>query len=197
MQINMKILKRWVTMVLASTVLMTAPGVGEASDVTVKMQTGKGDIELVLDSEKAPETVANFINYAKKGHYDGTIFHRVIKGFMIQGGGMNPDMGQKQTAEPIRNEADNGLKNVRGTIAMARTSNPHSATAQFFINTVDNTFLNFRAKNMNDYGYCVFGKVTQGLDVVDQIEAAATGSRAGHQDVPTEAVVIQKVTVAE
>lgn len=184
-------------MMLAAAVLMTAPQEGEASDVTVRLETSKGIIELALDSAKAPETVANFVNYAKKGHYDGTIFHRVIKGFMIQGGGMTPDMGQKPTEQPVRNEADNGLKNQKGTIAMARTSNPHSATAQFFINTADNAFLNFKAANMSDYGYCVFGQVTKGIDVVDQIEGVATGSQAGHQDVPTEAVLIEKVTVVE
>ena len=184
-------------MMLAATVLMTAPEASDASDVTVKIQTNKGDIELALDSAKAPETVANFVNYAKKGHYDGTIFHRVIKGFMIQGGGMTPDMGQKQTDKSVRNEAENGLKNQKGTVAMARTSDPHSATAQFFVNTADNAFLNFKAANMSDYGYCVFGKVTKGLDVVDQIEGVATGSQGGHQDVPTEAVVIEKVTVVE
>ena len=167
------------------------------STVTVHMQTNKGTIVLELDAEKAPGTVANFVEYAKAGFYDGTIFHRVIPGFMIQGGGFEPGMQQKQTREPIQNEADNGLKNQVGTIAMARTPNPHSATAQFFINVKDNGFLNHSAPTAQGWGYCVFGKVVEGIDVVHDIEKVATTSRAGHQDVPVEDVVIEKVTVQD
>jgi peptidyl-prolyl cis-trans isomerase B (cyclophilin B) len=167
------------------------------STVTVRMQTNKGTIVLQLDAEKAPETVANFVEYAKSGFYDGTIFHRVIPAFMIQGGGFQPGMTQKATRAPIKNEADNGLKNDLGTIAMARTSDPHSATAQFFINTKDNAFLNHKAPNAQGWGYCVFGKVTEGMEVVQEIEKVATGARGGHQDVPKDDVVIEKVTVEE
>jgi peptidyl-prolyl cis-trans isomerase B (cyclophilin B) len=165
--------------------------------VTVTMQTNKGTIVLALDSEKAPETVANFISYAEAGHYDGTIFHRVISNFMIQGGGFEPDMTQKSTREPIKNEAANGLKNELGAIAMARTSDPHSATAQFFINTKDNAFLNHTAPSGQQWGYAVFGKVTEGLDVVKAIESVKTGNRMGYSDVPVEDVIIEKVSVAQ
>jgi len=165
--------------------------------VTVCMQTNKGNIVLELDTEKAPETVANFLEYAKSGFYDGTIFHRVIPGFMIQGGGFEPGMTQKTTRDPIKNEADNGLKNDLGTIAMARTPDPHSATAQFFINAKDNGFLNYTASNAQGWGYCVFGKVVEGIDVVQAIEKVATTSRSGHQDVPQDDVVIEKVTIEE
>ncbi len=165
--------------------------------MTVQMQTNKGTIVLELDAEKAPGTVANFVEYANAGFYDGTIFHRVIPGFMIQGGGFEPGMDQKKTREPIQNEADNGLKNDLGTIAMARTSNPHSATAQFFINVKDNGFLNHSAPTSQGWGYCVFGKVVEGLDVVQDIEKVSTTSRGGHQDVPVEDVVIEKVTVQD
>jgi peptidyl-prolyl cis-trans isomerase B (cyclophilin B) len=165
--------------------------------VTVRMQTNKGNIVLELDTEKAPETVANFLEYAKSGFYDGTIFHRVIPGFMIQGGGFEPGMTQKTTRDPIKNEADNGLKNDLGTIAMARTPDPHSATAQFFINAKDNGFLNYTASNAQGWGYCVFGKVVEGIDVVQAIEKVATTSRSGHQDVPQDDVVIEKVTIEE
>lgn len=163
----------------------------------VQMQTSKGNIVLELDEEKAPITVANFVEYAKSGFYDGTIFHRVIPGFMIQGGGFEPGMSQKTTRDPIKNEADNGLSNDLGTIAMARTPDPDSATAQFFINAKDNGFLNFTAPNPQGWGYCVFGKVTEGLDVVQDIEKVATGNSGGHQDVPVEDVVIEKVTVED
>ncbi|HHH42971.1 MAG TPA: peptidyl-prolyl cis-trans isomerase [Gammaproteobacteria bacterium] len=165
--------------------------------MTVRMQTNKGDIVLELDADKAPVTVANFVEYAKSGFYDGTIFHRVIPNFMIQGGGFEPGMTQKATRDPIKNEADNGLKNDLGTIAMARTSDPDSATAQFFINTKDNSFLNHTAPTPQGWGYCVFGKVTEGLDVVQAIEKVSTGNRGGHQDVPGEDVIIEKVTVEE
>ena len=163
----------------------------------VQMQTSKGTIVLELDEEKAPITVANFVEYAKSGFYDGTIFHRVIPGFMIQGGGFEPGMSQKTTRDPIKNEADNGLSNDLGTIAMARTPDPDSATAQFFINAKDNGFLNFTAPNPQGWGYCVFGKVTDGLDVVQEIEKVTTGNSGGHQDVPVEDVVIEKVSVED
>jgi len=162
----------------------------------VTMETTLGTITLELDDDKAPVTVANFVKYAQAGHYDGTIFHRVIDGFMIQGGGFTRDMNQKQTGEPIRNEAMNGLKNVRGTIAMARTMIVDSATSQFFINLVDNDFLDFRAPTPQGFGYAVFGKVTDGMTVVDAIAKVKTGNSGPHQNVPQEPVVIRKVTVA-
>jgi peptidyl-prolyl cis-trans isomerase B (cyclophilin B) len=161
------------------------------------MQTNHGAIVLELDAQKAPKTVANFLAYAKEGFYDGTIFHRVIAGFMIQGGGFSPGMKQKPTRAPIENEAVNGLRNNRGTIAMARTNDPHSASSQFFINLVDSDFLNFTAPTPRGWGYCVFGRVVEGMDVVDKIKATATGSRAGHQDVPVDDVVIERVEVVE
>ena len=160
------------------------------------LETTMGTITLALDEEKAPETVKNFARYAKDGHYDGTIFHRVIDGFMIQGGGFTKDMNQKETREPIRNEAMNGLKNRRGTIAMARTSVVDSATSQFFINLVDNDFLDFQNPTPQGFGYAVFGEVTDGLDVVDAIGKAKTGTVGYYQNVPDEAIVIRKVTVA-
>lgn len=162
----------------------------------ITLHTNFGDITLELDFDKAPKTAANFKQYAEDGFYDGTIFHRVINNFMIQGGGFDADMNQKSTRDPIENEADNGLSNDVGTIAMARTMDPHSASAQFFINVKDNDFLNFKSKDMNGWGYCVFGKVTEGMDVINKIKDVATGSRAGHQDVPVEAVLIEKVSVA-
>ena len=165
--------------------------------VTVTMQTNKGVITLELDGDKAPDTVANFVAYANAGHYDGTIFHRVIPGFMIQGGGFDVDMNQKSTNAPVKNEANNGLKNVNGSIAMARTNDPHSATAQFFINVKDNTFLDHTSPDPRGWGYTVFGKVTDGMDVVSSIEGVATGNKSGHQDVPLESVVIEKVTISE
>lgn len=161
----------------------------------VTMTTSEGTIVLELDADKAPNTVANFEQYARDGHYDGTVFHRVISGFMIQGGGFEPGMNQKPARDPIDNEANNGLKNDHGTIAMARTPDPHSASAQFFINCSDNAFLNFKDPTQQGWGYCVFGKVTDGLDVVAKIEACATGHKGGHGDVPVEDVVIQKVDI--
>ena len=161
------------------------------------IDTSMGVITLELDDEKAPATVANFARYAKEGHYDGTIFHRVIDGFMIQGGGFTREMSQKPTHEPIRNEAMNGLKNARGTIAMARTMVVDSATSQFFINLVDNAFLDFQSPTPQGFGYAVFGKVTDGMPVVDAIGKAKTGSAGPHQDVPVKPVVIKKVTVEE
>ncbi len=163
----------------------------------VLLQTNKGNITLSLDAVKAPKSVANFLQYVKSGHYDGTIFHRVIDNFMIQGGGMTAGMKQKPTGAQIENEANNGLKNDRGTIAMARTSDPHSATSQFFINVNDNGFLNHTAPDAQGWGYAVFGKVTDGLDVVDAIRKVKTGSAGFHQDVPTEDVVIEKASVLE
>ena len=160
------------------------------------METTLGTITLELDEEKAPATVANFVAYAKDGHYDGTIFHRVIKGFMIQGGGFTKDMNQKPTKAPIRNEAMNGLKNKRGTIAMARTMIVDSATSQFFINSVDNDFLDFTSPTPRGFGYAVFGRVVDGMDVVDAIENVRTGTNCGYENVPEEAVVIRKVTVS-
>jgi len=163
----------------------------------IKMTTNKGTIMIEMNAEKAPETVANFEQYAKDGFYNGTIFHRVISGFMIQGGGMEPGMNEKATRASIKNEADNGLPNDRGTIAMARTPDPHSASSQFFINLKDNGFLNFTSADAQGYGYCVFGKVVEGMDVVEEIEKVATGSNSGHQDVPTEDVIIESVEVED
>lgn len=162
----------------------------------ITLHTNHGDIVIELDFEKAPKTAANFKQYAEEGFYNDTIFHRVIDGFMIQGGGMTKDMEQKTTRDPIENEADNGLKNVKGSLAMARTNDPHSATAQFFINVKDNSFLNHSGKNSQGWGYCVFGKVTDGMDVVEKIKSVKTGTKGFHQDVPQEPVVIEKVTLA-
>jgi len=161
------------------------------------METSMGTITLELDDAKAPATVANFVQYAKEGHYEGTVFHRVIDGFMIQGGGFTKDMNQKKTREPIRNEAMNGLKNARGTIAMARTMVVDSATSQFFINLVDNAFLDFQQPTPQGFGYAVFGRVTDGMDVVDRIAKVKTGFAGPHQNVPEEPIVIRKVTVVE
>jgi peptidyl-prolyl cis-trans isomerase B (cyclophilin B) len=163
----------------------------------VKLHTNMGDIVIALDAEKAPKTVENFLSYVNEGFYDGTIFHRVINNFMIQGGGFEPGMKQKPTHAPIDNEANNGLKNDRYTVAMARTADPHSATAQFFINVADNDFLNFTAPTPNGWGYAVFGKVVEGTDVVDRIKAVKTGNKGFHQDVPVEDVVIEKASVVE
>ena len=163
----------------------------------VKLETSMGDIVLELDAEKAPRSVANFLAYVEKGHYDNTIFHRVMDGFMIQGGGFTEDMQQKPTDDPIENEADNGLINDAYTIAMARTMDPHSATAQFFINVKKNDFLNHTAKNDQGWGYTVFGKVVQGHGVVNKIKGVATGRNGMHDDVPTEPIVISKAEVVE
>ena len=163
----------------------------------VKLHTNHGTITLELDAEKAPATVKNFLDYASSGFYDGTIFHRVIDGFMVQGGGFESGMNQKPVKEPIQNEAANGLKNEMYTVAMARTSDPQSATAQFFINIKDNSFLNYTAPNSNGYGYCVFGKVVEGMDVVDAIRKVKTGNRSGFQDVPLDDVIITKAEVVQ
>lgn len=161
----------------------------------ILLKTNMGDIKVELNHEKAPKTAANFEQYVKEGFYDGVIFHRVIDGFMIQGGGMEPGMKQKQTRATIENEADNGLKNEVGTLAMARTMDPHSASAQFFINVADNDFLNHTGKNTHGWGYAVFGKVVEGMDVVNRIKSVKTGSSMGHQDVPIEDVIIEKAEV--
>ena len=163
----------------------------------VKLNTNKGTIVIEMFEKEAPETVANFLQYAKDGFYNGTIFHRVIDGFMIQGGGMEPGMKEKATRDSIKNEADNGLKNERGTLAMARTPDPHSASSQFFINVNDNHFLNFTAPNEQGYGYCVFAKVVEGMDVVDEIKGVATGTSGFHQDVPVEDVIIESVEIVD
>ncbi len=169
---------------------------GEKMSV-IKLETNKGTITLELDAEKAPQTVANFVDYVEKGFYDGLIFHRVIPNFMIQGGGMNPDMSEKPNGSPIKNEANNGLKNDRGTIAMARTQDPHSATSQFFINLKDNDFLNHTSESPAGWGYAVFGKVTDGMDIVDEIAKVKTGNHGPHGDVPLEPVIIKKATVVK
>ncbi|RUO32241.1 peptidylprolyl isomerase [Aliidiomarina sedimenti] len=157
----------------------------------VTLTTNHGEIKIRLFDEKAPNTVANFLQYVESGFYDNTIFHRVIDGFMVQGGGFEPGMEQKEPQDPIKNEANNGLSNKRGTLAMARTNDPHSATAQFFINVKDNDFLDFQAENMHGWGYCVFAEVIEGMDVVDAIKGVKTGSAGFHQDVPVEDVVLE------
>ncbi len=176
---------------LALALIMTALAASAAEYVMIK--TSMGDIEVELFNDKAPATVKNFLSYADKGFYNGTIFHRVIKDFMIQGGGFDEKFNQKDTDKPIQNEADNKVSNAKGTLAMARTGDPHSATAQFFINTKDNDFLNHTAKNAQGWGYCVFGKVIKGMDVVEKIQNVKTGSRYPHQDVPVKNVVIKEI----
>ena len=175
--------------------LSTGIGFAETAKPKVHMQTTQGLIVIELDPQAAPKTVDNFLQYARSGFYNQTIFHRVIRGFMIQGGGLTPDMQKKKTSAPIANEADNGLKNVRGSIAMARTMNPNSATAQFFINTVNNKSLDFTSKTTQGWGYCVFGQVVKGMVTVDKIEAVQTTLRAGRRDVPAEPVIIESVTI--
>jgi peptidyl-prolyl cis-trans isomerase B (cyclophilin B) len=164
---------------------------------TVEMTTSAGVLRIELDDAKAPLSVANFLSYAAKGHYDGTVFHRVIKGFMIQGGGMDAEMKQKPTDAPIQNEASNGLRNDRYTLAMARTNAPHSATSQFFINAADNDFLNFRSESPQGWGYAVFGRVVAGTEIVDAIEKVATGRKGFHDDVPLQSVVIERVVALD
>lgn len=163
----------------------------------VTLHTNYGKIVFNLFADKAPNTVDNFLTYVKEGFYDNTIFHRVIDGFMIQGGGFEPGMTEKATNAPVDNEANNGVGNAQGTIAMARTNDPHSATAQFFINIADNTFLNFRSESMDGWGYCVFGEVTEGMDVVEKIKDVKTGNSGFHQDVPVEDVIIEKAEITE
>lgn len=165
--------------------------------IMVKIHTNFGTIGLTMFADKAPVTVENFLSYAREGFYDNTIFHRIISGFMIQGGGFEPGLEQKPTKDPIKNEANNGLANNKGTVAMARTNEPHSATCQFFINLTDNSFLNFRGESPDGWGYCVFAQVSEGMDVVEKIKSVKTGNAGFHQDVPLEDVVIEKVIVED
>ena len=197
---NKFINSRTATFLSAVSLLLASIGVATANSgdkVMVEMHTSKGLITLELDAEKAPVTVANFIEYVKSGHFDGTIFHRVIPGFVIQGGGLESGMKEKPTQAPIENEADNGLKNVTGSICMARTNDPHSATSQFFINLKDNQFLDHTEKSPQGWGYAVFGQVTDGMDVVEAIAAVQTGNAGFHQDVPVEDIVVEKVTITD
>ena len=200
MTFNKFINSRAAAFLSAVSLLLASIGVATAHSgdkVMVEMHTSKGLITLELDAEKAPVTVANFIDYVKSGHFDGTIFHRVIPGFVIQGGGLESGMKEKPTQAPIENEADNGLKNVTGSICMARTNDPHSATSQFFINLKDNQFLDHTEKSPQGWGYAVFGQVTDGMDVVEAIAAVQTGNAGGHQDVPVEDIVVEKVTITD
>jgi peptidyl-prolyl cis-trans isomerase B (cyclophilin B) len=175
----------------------TAGKSGGEGGSRVALETSKGRIVIELDGKRAPKSAANFLAYVRAGHYDGTIFHRVIRGFMVQGGGFDAEMRQKPTSPPVENEADNGLKNERGTVAMARTNDPHSATAQFFVNTVDNRPLDFRSKSAQGWGYAVFGRVVEGMEVVDAIEGVRTTSHGPFRDVPAETVTITKAYVVE
>lgn len=175
--------------------MFAAPAFGQKADPEVLFETSAGNFTVQLDTKAAPETVANFLIYVRSGFYNDTIFHRVIQGFMIQGGGLTQDMQKKQTKKPVVNEADNGLKNSVGTIAMARTPDPHSATSQFFINVADNEALNHRSKTNRGWGYCVFGRVIKGMEVVTKIENVKTTIRNGHRDVPADPVFIKKVTL--
>jgi peptidyl-prolyl cis-trans isomerase B (cyclophilin B) len=179
-------------LLLSVTIMACMPLMSRQNPVVV-MKTSMGTVEIELFQDKAPVTVANFLNYADKGFYDGTIFHRVIGNFMIQGGGFTPGMVQKRTFSPIKNEASNGLLNKRGTVAMARTMDVHSATSQFFINVVDNNFLNYRSSTPDGYGYCVFGKIISGMDVVDKIKSVQTGNAGYFQDVPRQDIIIQSI----
>ena len=191
----MKLLYRHLAPLFFASFSLAANAEGGSAQPKVKLITNHGDIVIALNADKAPNTVANYIQYVEDGFYNSTIFHRVIENFMIQGGGFNEDFQQKTTQKPIKNEANNGLTNKRGSIAMARTGDPHSATAQFFINTVDNSFLNFRAETTSDWGYAVFGEVVEGMDVVDKIRKVDTTLRGPHQDVPAENVVIEKAEI--
>jgi peptidyl-prolyl cis-trans isomerase B (cyclophilin B) len=191
----MKTLIKWLFPIV--TLAFSTTTCAQPSSPRIQFETSMGTIVLELNTQAAPKTTANFMSYAKEGYYENTIFHRVIPNFMIQGGGFTPDMKQKPTRAAIPNEADNGLKNKAGTIAMARTNDPHSATSQFFINTVDNAALDHKAKNPQAWGYCVFGRVVEGMDVVKAIEKVPTTMRAGHRDVPSEPVVILKATILD
>ena len=193
----MRILSQFLVLCAALILFTGCNAMSESKNPVVTLETTKGNITIELYPEKAPETVANFIQYVQDGFYDGTIFHRVIPNFMVQGGGFTDDMSEKSTREPIKNEANNGLANENGTIAMARTPNPHSASSQFFINVKDNAFLDFQNETPNGWGYCVFGKVTGGMDVVNSIVAVPTGNHGMHQDVPVEPIIIMKASVAE
>lgn len=196
---SIRVFFRVVTLILCLGGVLALAGQANAAepDPAVKLETSLGDIVVRLDSRKAPISTANFVQYVKSGFYDGTVFHRVIKNFMIQGGGMTGDLKQKPTRASIRNEADNGLKNKKYTIAMARTGEPHSASSQFFINTKDNDFLDFKSQTPQGWGYAVFGKVIKGQEVVDKIAAVQTGKRGYYDDVPMENVVIKKAVVVE
>ena len=193
----MRILSQFLVLCAALILFTGCNAMSESKNPVVTLETTKGNITIELYPEKAPETVANFIQYVQDGFYDGTIFHRVIPNFMVQGGGFTDDMSEKSTREPIKNEANNGLANENGTIAMARTPNPHSASSQFFINVKDNAFLDFQNETPNGWGYCVFGKVSEGMDVVNSIVAVPTGNHGMHQDVPVEPIIIMKASVAE
>ncbi len=193
----MKIFFRYLAPLLLAVLSFSTHAEGGNVLPQVKLETNYGDIVIELNSEKAPNTVANFLSYVNDGFYDGTIFHRVIKDFMVQGGGFTEEFVQKTPKAPIKNEANNGLSNVRGSLAMARTGDPHSATAQFFINTVDNNFLDFRGESGAAWGYAVFGQVIEGMDVVDAIREVSTGTQNGHGDVPNEIVMINSATVVE
>lgn len=184
----------WAIVMTSAALAFGSAAAGE--NPVVVMKTSKGDLKIELFADKSPVTVENFIAYVKDGHYNGTVFHRVIPGFMIQGGGFTSEFSEKKTRSPIKNEATNGVKNLRGTLAMARTSDPNSATAQFFINSVDNAFLDHKDTGQG-YGYAVFGKVTEGMEVVDEISKVKTGNRGMHQNVPVDAVVIESITIAE
>lgn len=190
----MKYVKRFIGLLI---VFIAFSAHAQSTDPKVQIQTTMGAIIVELDAKAAPKTVANFLDYVRSGFYDGTIFHRVIKNFMIQGGGFTPDMEKKPTKAPIANEAENGLQNLSGTIAMARTSAPHSATSQFFINVKDNHFLNYRAKTNRLWGYCVFGKVVKGMEVVKAIETVPTAVKSGHADVPAKSVIIKAMKILE
>jgi len=192
----LKGIKMFKKIILSLSLLTLSLSVTAGNNPTVRMITNMGNIEISLNKEKAPKSVDNFLQYAKSNYYNGTVFHRIIKGFMIQGGGFTKDLQRKKTNAQISNEAFNGLKNDRGTIAMARTNMPHSATAQFFINTVDNNSLNHTDKSMRGWGYAVFGKVTKGMDIVDSIENTKTGSRGMFpSDVPVNDIIIEKVEI--
>jgi peptidyl-prolyl cis-trans isomerase B (cyclophilin B) len=193
----MKTLLHYLIPLLLATLSFSANAEGGNDMPQVKLETSLGDIMIELNQEKTPNTVANFLSYVEDGFYNGTIFHRVIENFMIQGGGFTEDFVQKSPKSPIKNEANNGLSNVRGSVAMARTGDPHSATAQFFINTVDNSFLDFQAENGPAWGYAVFGQVIEGMDIVDTIRAVSTGNKNGHQDVPVENVILIQVSIVE
>jgi peptidyl-prolyl cis-trans isomerase B (cyclophilin B) len=194
---RMKLLVKTFLTAVLTVLSFTAHAEGGSTLPQVKLETSMGDIVIELNEEKAPKSVANFISYVEEGHYNGTIFHRVIEGFMVQGGGFDEEFAQKPTKAPIENEANNGLSNKRGTLAMARTNDPHSATTQFFINVVDNNFLDFQAESGPAWGYAVFGEVIEGMDVVDAIRVVPTGNRGFHQDVPNENIVIKTATVVE
>lgn len=196
-QNDMKTFFRYLAPLFLAALSFNVHAQGDSVLPNVTLETNHGNIVIELNADKAPDTVANFISYVEDGFYNGTIFHRVIKDFMIQGGGFTEDFEQKKTKAAIKNEANNGLSNVAGSVAMARTGDPHSATAQFFINTVDNNFLDFKGEQGPLWGYAVFGKVVEGMDVVEEIRAVSTASRGPHQDVPTENVVIINATVSE